>query len=45
MAATPLIPGRLYRVRGGSGLDLVIIAPHPCDALCIAIDMLMERAS
>lgn len=43
MSATPLIPGRLYRVRG-SGLDLNIIAAHPCEALCIAIDMLMERA-
>lgn len=28
MSATPLIPGRLYRVRG-AGLDLKVIASHP----------------
>jgi hypothetical protein len=39
MSAAPLIPGRLYRVRG-AGLDLQIIASHPCEALCIAIDLL-----
>jgi len=44
MAATPIIPGRVYRVRG-CGLDLNVIATHPCEALRIAIDMLMERAS
>ena len=42
MSATPLIPGRLYRVRG-AGLDLKVIASHPCDALCIGLDLL-ERA-
>lgn len=42
MSAAPLIPGRLYRVRG-AGLDLQVIASHPCEALCIAIDLL-ERA-
>ena len=42
MSATPLIPGRLYRVRG-SGLELDVIATHPCEALCIAIDILIER--
>ena len=41
MAATPLIPGRLYRVRG-SGLDLNIIAPHPCDAICIGLNLLEQ---
>jgi len=44
MSATPIIPGRLYRVRSAD-LDLSIIATHPCEALCIAMDMLMERAS
>ena len=42
MSAAPLIPGRLYRVRG-AGLDLKIIASHPCDAICIGLDLL-ERA-
>ena len=42
MSATPLIPDRLYRVRG-AGLDLKVIASHPCDALCIGLDLL-ERA-
>lgn len=42
MSATPLIPGRLYRVRG-SGLDLKVIASHPCDAICIVLDLL-ERS-
>lgn len=42
MSASPLIPGRLYRVRG-SGLDLKVIASHPCDAICIAFGMLERR--
>ena len=33
MSATPIIPGRLYRVRG-CGLDLNVIAAHGCDAIC-----------
>jgi len=45
MSAIPLVPGRLYRVRSAD-LDLHnIIATHPCEALCIAIDMLVERTS
>ena len=32
MTATPIIPGRLYRVRG-AGLDIEVVAPHPCDAI------------
>jgi hypothetical protein len=39
MSATPLIPGRLYRVRG-SGLDLKVIASHPCEAICIGLGLL-----
>ena len=42
MSASPLIPGRLYRVRG-SGLDLKVSASHPCDAICIGLNLL-ERA-
>ncbi len=38
MSATPLIPGRLYRVRG-AGLDLEVFASRPCDALCIGLDL------
>lgn len=33
MRATPIIPGRLYRVRGG-GLDINVIAAHGCEAIC-----------
>lgn len=43
MSATPLIPGRLYRVRG-AGFDLKVIASHPCDAICIGLS-LVERAT
>lgn len=42
MSASPIIPGRLYRVRG-TGIDVEVLASHPCDALCIGIDLL-ERA-
>lgn len=44
MVASPLIPGRLYRVRG-SGLDLEVVASHPCDALCIGLDLLFGGAA
>lgn len=37
MLASPLIPGRLYRVTG-RGTDLVIVARHGCDAICIAFE-------
>jgi hypothetical protein len=36
MKATPLIPGRLYRVTG-AGLNLVVIARHGCDAVLIGL--------
>ena len=39
MKSTPIIAGRLYRVTG-NGLDLTIIARHPCDALIIAVEQL-----
>lgn len=42
MSASTLVPGRLYRVRG-SGLDLTVRAAHPCDAICIALDILQSR--
>ena len=39
MSARPLIPGRLYRVRG-AGLDLSVLASHPCDAICAVLNMI-----
>ncbi|MFV5212816.1 hypothetical protein ACLIIZ_03695 [Azonexus caeni] len=36
MSAQPIIPGRLYRVRG-AGLDIAVIAGHGCDAICDAL--------
>lgn len=39
MSASPLIPGRLYHVRG-AGLDFNVLAGHACDAICIALGML-----
>lgn len=41
MRATPIIPGRLYRVTG-AGINLSIIASHPCAALCNAIALIGE---
>ena len=35
MTAKPITPGKSYRVTG-HGVDLVILAAHPCDALAIA---------
>ena len=32
MSAKPIVPGRLYRVRG-AGLDIKVIAAHGCDAI------------
>lgn len=39
MSAAPIIPGRLYHV-SGHGLDLNIVAPHPCAALIVALDLI-----
>lgn len=36
MIAVPIQPGRSYRVRG-QGLDLTVLADHPCTAICIAL--------
>lgn len=43
MRASPITPG-VYRVRG-SGLDLTVRASHPCDAICIALDILAAKAA
>lgn len=39
MIATPITPGRVYRVRG-AGLHIVVTAANPCSALMIAIGVL-----
>lgn len=44
MIAAPIIPGRLYRVRG-LGQCLVIIASHPCAALAIAAERMLPCAA
>lgn len=41
MSASPIVAGRLYRVRG-HGIDLQIIANHPCQALRIAASQLFR---
>ncbi len=38
MIATPIRAGSSYRVRG-AGLDITVLASHPCDAICIAITL------
>lgn len=38
MIAIPVIVGRVYRVKG-PGIDLLISAAHPCDAINIASSM------
>lgn len=36
MSAKPIKAGRAYQVRG-MGIDVVVLAAHPCDAICIAL--------
>lgn len=43
MSAMPIIPGRLYRVRG-AGMDIEVIAAHGCDAICNIIARVIELA-
>ena len=38
MKATPIIPGKLYRVIAAD-LDVTVIAAHPVDALLIGLDL------
>mgnify|MGYP000237552203 CR=1 FL=1 len=42
MHATPIIPGIAYRVKF-QGRTVDVLAPHPCDAICIGLSLL-ERA-
>ena len=37
MSATPIVPGRLYRVRA-AGLDIVVIAPNGAAAIIVMLD-------
>lgn len=37
MSATPIIPGRLYRVRA-AGLDIIVIAPNGAAAIIVMLD-------
>lgn len=39
MSATPIHPGKAYLVTYQHHC-LTILAAHPCDAICIALDML-----
>ena len=38
MTATPLIPGRSYRV-SYRGHAITVLAAHPCSAIAIALDV------
>lgn len=42
MIAIPITPGHSYRVRG-FGLDLKVLAAHPCDALLILLGIAEGR--
>lgn len=44
MSAKPIIPGRLYRVRG-AGIDVTVIASHGCDAICNVLAQAMPCAA
>lgn len=43
MSASPIYPGRAYRVRLHTptrNVSLVVLAGHGCDAICIALGLL-----
>lgn len=40
MHATPITPGFIYRVTG-CGIDINVLAGHGCDAICIALAMVL----
>lgn len=42
MVAAPIIPGRVYRVRG-RGMCLVVIAPDACTAIVIGLARILEK--
>jgi hypothetical protein len=38
MSAKPIVPGHLYQVKG-QGVDLQVIAKHPCAAILIVLGL------
>lgn len=44
MSATPIKPGRAYRVRG-MGLDFTALAANPVDAICMGIEILIAQGA
>lgn len=44
MSATPITPGRAYRVKF-QGQTFDVIAAHGCDAICAVLDLFMGRAA
>lgn len=45
MSARPIVPGYLYHVVCASArMDLTVIAPHGCDAICYVMSLLISRA-
>ena len=43
MTATPITPGRAYRVTF-RGQCFTVLASHPCDAILIILNQLLEEA-
>ncbi|WP_257786729.1 hypothetical protein [Cupriavidus malaysiensis] len=41
MTALPIVPGHTYHVHG-AGLSLTVIAQNPVDAICVALDIILE---
>ncbi|WP_354676779.1 hypothetical protein [Cupriavidus plantarum] len=41
MSAAPIVPGKSYLVHG-AGLSLTVIATNPVDAICVALDIILE---
>jgi len=41
MSAAPIVPGRTYLVRC-AGQSLTVIATNPVDAICVALDIILE---
>ena len=42
MSATPIKSGKTYLVRYSGG-SMVVIAAHPCDAICVALRNLTPK--
>jgi hypothetical protein len=44
MSATPIVPGRAYRVRG-MGLDFTALVPDACAAICLGVEILITQGA